>query len=310
MNTPGMSASQLAPSRCQLCPRMCGADREHGAVGACGSGGVPRIYRYGPHFGEEPPVSGTRGSGTIFFSHCPLHCLYCQNYTWSQEGRGEEMGPERIAAIMESLRDKGCHNWNLVTATQWLPHVREAAGLVRGERLPFVYNTSGYERLEMLDEYSDLIDVALTDLRYSTPSLAQRTSGAADYVDAARKALLWFCLRLGPLDCDDDGIARRGVICRLLVLPGHPEEAIENLRWIAVNIGTELDISVMSQYAPVYKAMECGEFARRVTREEYNAVTDEAERLGFENGWIQPYEDDAPDSLLGADMRPGEGVVR
>ena len=117
MNTPGMSASQLAPSRCQLCPRMCGADREHGAVGACGSGGVPRIYRYGPHFGEEPPVSGTRGSGTIFFSHCPLHCLYCQNYTWSQEGRGEEMGPERIAAIMESLRDKGCHNWNLVTAT-------------------------------------------------------------------------------------------------------------------------------------------------------------------------------------------------
>lgn len=299
-----------ALSRCVLCPRMCGADRAAGQTGVCGSGAVPRIYRYGPHFGEEPPISGTCGSGTIFFSHCPLDCLYCQNFPWSREGRGEDMGPERIAGIMESLRDAGCHNWNLVTATQWLPYVREAAHIVHGGRLPFVFNTSGYERLETLDEYSGLIDIALTDLRYSTPSLAQRASGAADYVDIARKALLWFCLRLGPLDCDGDGIARRGVICRLLVLPGHPEEAIGNLRWIAENVGTELDISVMSQYTPVYRAAECGEFARRVTREEYDAVTDEAERLGFENGWIQPYGEDAADSLVGADMKPGEGVVR
>jgi putative pyruvate formate lyase activating enzyme len=250
-----------------------------------------------------------RGSGTIFFSHCPLRCLYCQNYPWSQEGRGEDVTPERLAAIMEGLRDQGCHNWNLVTATQWLPFVREAAGLVRGPKIPFVYNTSGYERLETLDEYEDLVDVALTDLRYSSASLAARASGAADYVDAARKTLLWFCMRLGPLDVDDDGIAKKGVICRLLVLPGHPEEAIENLRWIADNVGTELDISVMSQYAPVYRAAECGEFARRVTREEYETVTDEAERLGFENGWIQPYAENASDVMLGSEMEAGEGAV-
>lgn len=306
----GREPSAVAPSRCELCPRMCGADRAAGTTGVCGAGAKPRIYRYGPHFGEEPPISGTRGSGTIFFSRCPLKCLYCQNHPWSQGGLGEDMDAARVAVIMESLRDQGCHNWNLVTATQWLPFVREAAGLVGGARLPFVFNTSGYERLETLDEYADLVDIALIDLRYSTPSLARRASGAGDYVDAARKALLWFCLRLGPLDCDEEGVARRGVICRLLVLPGHPEEAIGNLRWIAENVGTELDISVMSQYTPVYRAPESGEFARRVTREEYEAVTDEAESLGFENGWIQPYGEDAADSLVGADMKPGEGVVR
>ena len=296
---------------CTLCPRMCGADRTAGRTGVCGAGAKLRLFRYGPHHGEEPPISGERGSGTLFFSHCPLKCLYCQNYPWSQQGQGEDITVARLTEIMAELRDKGCHNWNLVTATQWLPLVREAAVplIASGKRLPFVYNTSGYERLETLEEYADLIDIALTDLRYATPELARRGSAAADYVDVARRALLWFCSRLGPLDVDVEGIARKGVICRLLVLPYHPEEAIANLRWIAENIGTELDVSVMSQYTPVHRAAQNGEFGRRVTREEYEMVTDEAERLGFENGWIQPYEDDASSSLIGCEMSAGEGVV-
>lgn len=296
---------------CRLCPRQCGVNRAAGATGVCGAGATLRLFRYGPHFGEEPPISGERGSGTLFFSHCPLKCLYCQNYPWSQQGQGEDIAVARLTEIMAELRDKGCHNWNLVTATQWLPLVREAAAplLASGRRLPFVYNTSGYERLKTLGEYADLIDIALTDLRYATPALARRGSAAADYVEVSRRALLWFCGRLGPLDVDDDGIARKGVICRLLVLPGHPEEAIDNLRWIAENIGPELDVSVMSQYTPVHRAAENGEFGRKVTRAEYEMVTDEAERLGFENGWIQPYEDDASSSLVGCEMKAGEGTV-
>ncbi len=296
---------------CRLCPRQCSADRAGGYTGVCGAGATLRLFRHGPHFGEEPPISGERGSGTLFFSHCPLKCLYCQNYPWSQQGQGEDISVARLTEIMAELRDKGCHNWNLVTATQWLPLIREAAAplLASGMRLPFVYNTSGYERLETLDAYADLIDIALTDLRYATPALARRGSAAADYVEVSRQALLWFCSRLGPLDVDDDGIARRGVICRLLVLPGHADEAIANLRWIAENIGPELDVSVMSQYTPVHRALENGEFGRKVTREEYEAVTDEAERLGFENGWIQPYCEDAASSLVGCDMSAGEGTV-
>lgn len=296
---------------CRLCPRKCGVNRLAGKTGFCGSGAMPRIYRYGPHFGEEPPVSGERGSGTIFFSHCTLSCVYCQNYPWSQLRQGEDVDSERLAQIMSELYDKGCHNWNLVTATPWLPFVREAAAALKrdGKSLPFVYNTSGYESVEILDEYQELVDIAVTDLRYSTSALALRCSAAGDYVETARRALLWFCGKLGPLDVDDDGIARRGVICRLLVLPGHHEEAIDNLRWIADNIGPELDVSIMSQYTPDYKACEYGEFGRRVTAEEYAKVTDEAERLGFENGWIQPYEDAADTSMLGSNMTSGEGTV-
>lgn len=296
---------------CKLCPRHCGVDRLSGKQGFCGAGNQIRIYRYGPHFGEEPPISGEKGSGTLFFSHCTLKCLYCQNYPWSQQWQGEDITVARLTEIMDEMYVKGCHNWNLVTATQWLPFVREAAAplIKTGKRLPFVFNTSGYESLETLEEYSDLIDIALTDLRYSTSDLARRGSAAADYVEASRRALLWFCSKLGPLDVDNDGIAKRGVICRLLVLPGHPEEAIDNLRWIADNIGPELDVSIMSQYTPVYKAKDNGEFGRKVTEEEYELVTDEADRLGFENGWIQPYEAGASDSLIGCDMTAGEGTV-
>lgn len=268
-----------------------------------------RLYRWGPHFGEEPPLSGTNGAGTLFFSHCTLNCLYCQNFPWSQEQKGEDVTPERLAQIMIELKQKGCHNWDLVSPTPWLPLIREAVSLIpdSDKTLPFVYNSSGFESLDTLDEYSDLIDIALTDLRYSTPELAKAASGSAEYVDTARKALYWYCTHLGPLETDDEDIAMRGVICRLLVLPGHPEEAVNNLRWIADNIGPELCVSIMSQYTPAWRAVGNGEWGRKVTEAEYGIVTEEAERLGFETGWIQPFESADDNSLLGCEMSAGEG---
>lgn len=268
-----------------------------------------RLYRWGPHFGEEPPLSGTNGAGTLFFSHCTLNCLYCQNFPWSQEQKGEDVTPERLAQIMLELKQKGCHNWDLVSPTPWLPLIREAVSFIpdSDKTLPFVYNSSGFESLDTLNEYSDLIDIALTDLRYSTPELAKAASGSAEYVDASRKALYWHCTHLGPLETDDEDIATRGVICRLLVLPGHPEEAVNNLRWIADNIGPELCVSIMSQYTPAWRAVGNGDWGRKVTEAEYGIVTEEAERLGFETGWIQPYESVDDNSLLGCEMSAGEG---
>lgn len=296
-------------TQCRLCPRRCGVNRAAGARGWCRGGGVPRIYRWGPHFGEEPPISGTRGAGTIFFSHCTLRCLYCQNWRWSQEANGTDFDVDGLVSIMRKLAMDGCHNWDLVSPTPWLPFIEEAR-LRYGKLdklLPFVYNSSGFESLDVLNDYAGLADVALADLRYSTPELARVASGSAEYVEAARAALLWFCARLGPLSTDGEGIAERGVICRILVLPGHAGEAVDNLRWIADNIGPELDVSLMSQYTPAWRAVENGDWGRKVSAAEYALVTDEARRLGFESCWTQPLGAEGDDTLLGCEMSAGEG---
>jgi putative pyruvate formate lyase activating enzyme len=298
-------------NNCRLCPRHCGVDRTGSLRGFCGAGALPRIFRHGPHFGEEPPVSGTRGSGTVFFSHCTLRCFYCQNYPWSQEHAGQDLSTAQLRAIFVGLAEQGCHNWNLVSPTPWLPQIRAAVEPLfeRDRRLPFVYNTSGFESTETLDAYRDLVDVALTDLRYANAKTAEQASQAGGYVEVARTALRWFWRELGPLQLDSEGLARRGTICRLLVLPGLANEAVDNLAWIARNIGTDLHISVMSQYTPVHAAAQHDGWNRRVTAGEYRRVTDAAEELGFENGWIQPYEAADAKELLGCRMPAGEGAV-
>lgn len=292
---------------CELCPRRCRARRAAGAVGYCGAGREARVYRWGAHHGEEPPVSGTRGSGTVFLSHCTLACLYCQNYPWSQLREGTDHTAESLADILLDLAAQGCHNWNLVTPTPWLPQLREAAALAkdRGVRLPFVYNTSGFERIEVATEYRELMDVVLTDLRYANPRTASEASSAPDYVDAARGFAAWAWNQAGPLEVDDEGIARRGVICRLLVLPGHADEAVDNLEWLAANLGTEVHVSLMAQYTPVHRAASLPVWNRKVSREEYARVTDRLESLGFENGWVQELEETDPGTLLGCSMPAG-----
>jgi len=298
-------------SHCTLCPRACGADRVNGKLGYCKAAVMPRVFRYGPHFGEEPPISGERGSGTIFFSHCTLRCIYCQNHPWSQANQGEDLSVESLRTIFKGLAAKGCHNWNLVSPTPWLPQIKEAVKplIQAGISLPFVYNTSGFESAKVLDSFSDIIDVALMDLRYATSDVAAEASDAARYVEASRLAFQWFWQKLGPLQVDEQGIAQRGVICRILALPGRIDEALDNLRWLAEEVGTDVHVSVMSQYRPVHLASGLAGWNRKVCATEYARLTQLAEDLGFENGWIQEFEGDTPSDLLGQTMPAGEGAV-
>ncbi|MDD2599796.1 MAG: radical SAM protein [Kiritimatiellae bacterium] len=300
-----------ALSACTLCPRACGANRAAEERGYCQAGLLPRVFRYGAHFGEEPPITGERGSGAVFFSHCTLRCIYCQNHPWSQGGQGEELTIGQLSAIFEYLHDTGCHNWNLITPTPWLPQIKEAVSpLIRaGKILPFVYNTSGFESKKSLELHHDLIDIALVDLRYATSASAQEGSDAVSYVDKARAAVKWFWEHLGALQLDERGIAIRGVICRILALPGRIDESIASLQWIHDNMGNEVHISVMSQYTPVHHALEREGWDARVTQRDYEKLTDAAAALGFENGWIQEFDSETPADLLGQEMPAGEGIV-
>jgi len=281
-------------------------DRRAGVRGFCKAGSKVEVYRHGRHDGEEPPVSGSRGSGTVFFSRCTLACLYCQNYPWSQEGEGREIEVAELAGILEELGRQGCHNWNLVSPTPWLPWIYEAweSAVGAGFRLPLVYNTSGFESQETLAALEDWVDVYLTDLRYARPDSAAEGSGTAGYVEAARKALVEMWRQTGPLRTDGEGVALGGTICRLLVLPGRSREAIENLEWLAAAVGADVSVSLMAQYTPAHKALTKEGWDRRPTRAEYEAVVETADRLGFAAGWVQDYDEPAPDSLVGFRMAP------
>ena len=291
---------------CRLCPRACGVDRENGKTGFCGAGALPRVFRWGPHFGEEPPLVGEHGSGCIFFSRCTMKCLYCQNSPWSWKGGGEDITIPRLTEILRELAVKDrCSNWNLVSPTPYLPFIREAAAplLVEGIRLPFVWNSSGYESVETLEAYADLCDTALFDLRYSRDETARAASAAPNYVAAARAAIRWAYGRTRRTD-------QPPLIVRILVLPGHAEEAIESLAWLATELSEQIPVSLMSQFTPAYRALETPPFNRKVTPEEYESVTEAATDFGFENGWIQSYEAADPAlALLGENMPGGHGTV-
>lgn len=269
------------------------------------------IFRYGSHFGEEPPLSGSKGSGTIFFSHCTLRCTYCQNYPWSQLYAGETMQIGQLARIFNEITTQGCHNFNLVSPTSWMPQIAEALRVFFqvGMRLPIVYNTSGFESLETFEFFGQFIDIGLVDLRYASEEHARSYSDSQNYVASARACIKWFWQNRGALQMDSNGIAQRGLICRLLILPGLANDAIANLQWLAENIGTDLHLSVMSQYSPVHRAVAIPSLSRKITGKEYDAVVEWVEKLGFEMGWVQPFDTDDAEDLLGCNMPAGAGVV-
>ena len=302
-----------AMNPCNLCPRKCGAYREAGKTGFCGAGPLPRIFRWGPHFGEEPPLVGERGSGCVFFSRCTMKCLYCQNSPWSWRGGGEDISIPRLTEIFRELAVKdGCSNWNLVSPTPYLPSIRAAVAplLAEGIRLPFVWNSSGYESIETLNEYADLCDVALFDLRYSRDETAIAASAAPGYVAAARAAIRWAFERNPTTVNGQPPTTNHQLIVRILVLPGHSDEAIESLAWLSTELSPEIPVSVMSQFTPAYRALSTPPFDRKVTEEEYESVTGAAADFGFANGWIQGYEAADPAlALLGENMSPGHGAV-
>ena len=218
----------------------------------------------------------------------------------------------RLTEILRELAVKdNCSNWNLVSPTPYLPAIRAAAAPLASEgiKIPFVWNSSGYESVETLREYRDLCDIALIDMRYANDATALAASAAPGYVEANRDAIRFLHETLGPLDSDEPGKATRGVIVRILVLPGHADEAAENLAWLAGEGFTDLHVSVMSQYTPVYKALETPPFDRPVTAEEYDLVAEAASDFGFERGWVQGFETSGVSNLLGETMSPGHGRV-
>lgn len=281
-------------SQCRLCPRECGVDRLRGEQGFCRAGAEPIVASWNVHPWEEPPISGTRGSGTIFFSGCTGRCLFCQNYPISQLGVGNTVSVQQLAEMMLELQDRGCHNINLVTPTHFVPQILAALELAieGGLRLPLVYNTSGYERVETLQLLDGVVDIYLPDAKYADDETARRLSGFMRYVEANRAALREMFRQVGDeLVLDGEGIARRGLIVRHLVLPEGLASTPEVLRWIAENLSPRVHVSLMDQYFPAHKAVGHPVLGRKITAEEYAEALRAFEEAGLTNGWMQEHEE-------------------
>lgn len=278
---------------CNLCPRACGVDRKQGELGICGQGSIALVSRAALHFFEEPAISGTRGSGTIFFTGCSLGCVFCQNREISRgESVGTPMDRHALAETMLRLQEEGAHNINLVTPTHFADRIAETLSDVRGKlRIPVVYNSSGYENLSTLQMLDGLIDIYLPDFKYASAQTAERYSAAPDYPEIAECAVVEMVRQAGGLRFDENGILQRGVIVRLLVLPGERKDAMEVLHILSRSVSpSQIKLSLMSQYTPEF-AMDTPypNLHRRLTSFEYNSVWERACELGFE-GYSQARE--------------------
>ena len=277
--------------KCDLCPNDCGVNRLEGQVGLCGAGAKAKAASYNLHFGEEPAISGARGSGTIFFSHCTLKCAYCQNWPISHKGNGVEYDATGLAKIMLELRGRGAHNINLVTPTHYMPQILEALVIAveGGFNIPIVYNTSGYESLPALRLLDGVVDIYLPDMRYSNDELAKKYSKARKYASYNRAAIMEMFRQVGLLKTDGDGMAARGLIIRHLVLPENISGTEEVLKFIAKELSPQVAVSLMDQYFPTYEAADYPEIDRKITEKEYLAAQDVMERYGLYEGWVQEH---------------------
>jgi putative pyruvate formate lyase activating enzyme len=289
---------------CQICPRACRVNRLKGKTGFCKTALLPKIFSFMPHHGEEPPVSGSGGSGTIFFSHCNMHCLYCQNYEFSQLGKGREYSFEELAKIMLGLQSQGCHNINLVTPTHVLPQILKSLELavVQGLKIPLVYNTSGYELPEVIKSLDGIVDIYLADSRYGNNAIAKELSQASNYVKYNRESLKEMHRQVGLAQFDADGLIRQGLIIRHLVLPNCLSHTDEIMKFIARQLSEETYISLMSQYLPYHLASGHHKLSRRLREEEYEEAKSILERYGLLNGWIQ--ESYGAERFAGVHIKP------
>lgn len=269
-----VAAAEGLLKRCSLCPRNCGVDRTAGQQGFCGAGALPRVASWGPHFGEERPLVGRRGSGTIFFSGCTLGCIFCQNWDISRLGGGGELSSQRLAEIMLELQEGGCRNINLVTPTHQMPLILRSVALAaeRGLSAPLVYNCGGYEPLPALGILDGIIDIYMPDFKYADPGLGKKYSLVEDYPQAAQAALKEMHRQVGDLAIDSRGSAVRGLLVRHLVLPEALDNTREVVRFIAEELSKETYVNIMDQYHPAYRASECPPLDRRITRKEYDAA--------------------------------------
>jgi putative pyruvate formate lyase activating enzyme len=280
---------------CTLCPRLCGVNRLRGEKGVCDMGAEAVVASHTLHHWEEPPISGSRGSGTIFFSGCTGRCMFCQNYPISQMNRGNLTEAAGLAKMMVRLQRRGAHNINFVTPTHFVPQIIAALPLAIGQgfSLPLVYNSSGYETVETLRLLDGVIDIYLPDAKYADEAVARQLSGFRDYVVYNRAALPEIFRQVGAgLLLDDEGLAVRGLIVRHMVLPGGLAGTAEVLSWLAANLSPEIHVSLMAQYFPAYQAVGHPLLGRKVTPAEYAAAVSALEQAGLDNGWVQELDDE------------------
>ena len=279
-------------NHCTLCPRCCGVNRNAGARGFCGAGHTVRVARTMLHAWEEPCLVGAHGAGAVFFSHCTLRCVYCQNHTISHKGSGTEMSVEELASCFLTLQQDGAATIDLVTPTHYTPQILAALCLARaqGLNLPVVWNTSGYETVENIDRLAGAVDIYLPDLKYASEESGQRCSAAPDYAAAAWAALGAMVAQVGAVQFAADGRLMRGVLVRHLVLPGHRHESIALVRRLWETFGDAIQLSLMRQYTPLYRAAEFPPLHRRLTTFEYESVVAAARDLGMERVYVQSAE--------------------
>jgi len=292
-------------SSCTLCPRRCGADRLHGEIGICGAGSDLHIHHWMRHAGEEPPLSGPQGSGTIFFSGCPLRCVYCQNHKWSQTTllSGSIYSIEDLTTLCMSLQDAGCHNINFVTPEPWIPFIVPAVNHAKasGLSIPIVWNTSGFISYDGFELLQDTVDIYLTDIRYKDPDESLRLSGHRTYFSISREMAVNMLNSVGHFRMNSNGIGIRGLIVRVLILPGMVNSVLDCLDFIARELSLNTYISIMAQFEPVHLAHKDPTLRRRITQKELRIVRMYADSLGLKYGWRQDLDPSAHE-LLGTSM--------
>ncbi len=278
-----VEAARALLKNCRLCPRHCGINRLINEKGQCYTGKLAVISSYGPHFGEEAPLVGTCGSGTIFFTNCNLKCLFCQNYSISQLGDGNEITKEELAKIMLALQDRGCHNINLVSPTHVVPQILEALEIAinLGLRLPLVYNSGGYDASETLKILDGIVDIYMPDMKYDDEKIAEELSGMKNYPSINRTALKEMYRQVGDLRLNEDGIAVRGLLIRHLVLPNELAGTKKIMKFIAEEISPNSYVNVMSQYHPCYKAFSIRQLNRPLSKQEFLEAVNAATRTGL-----------------------------
>ena len=277
---------------CKLCPRECGVNRIEGNEGFCQASSQLEISAYHPHYGEEKPLVGSGGSGTIFLTNCGLRCVFCINWEISQGGIGKRSKIKDMASMMLELQEMGCHNINLVTPTHYSPHIVIAVDIAAGKglRLPLVYNTCGWERLEILKKLDGIIDIYLPDFKYSDGKMAAKySSGAETYPEITKIAILEMHRQVGVAKPARDGLMYRGLMIRHLVMPSGVSGTEKVIKWIAENLPKDTYLNIMSQYRPMYKALEYPDISRKITREEYGEAIKRAREAGLTNLDIQGY---------------------
>ncbi|MGC9515870.1 radical SAM protein [Methanocrinis sp.] len=272
--------------KCDVCPRACGANRLVGELGYCRSGRLARVSSFTPHFGEERPLVGAHGSGTIFMAGCNLSCVFCQNYDISQLGEGREVSSTKLAEMMVSLQEGGCHNINFVTPTHFAPQILEAVveAVEMGLSVPLVYNSGGYDSVETLLLLDGIFDIYMPDAKYGSDAAAEKYSDAPDYTRVMKAAIREMHRQVGPLEIDEGGVAVRGLLVRHLVLPENQAGTREVVRFLAEEISPETYLNVMAQYHPCYKARNYPELSRPITLREYAEAVNLARAAGLDRG--------------------------